>query len=64
MMKIAILLIVSWNKILHDDPPFLIHFLNIYNHIFHLGKFQGDFNFRSKMVHLPLRIENIPKHSI
>ena len=25
-------------------PPFFIHFLNIYNYIIHLGKFQDHFN--------------------
>ena len=42
------------NNNLCDDPPFSIHFLNIYNYIFHFGKFQEYFNSRSKMAHLPL----------
>ena len=33
-----------------------IHFLNINNYIFHFGKLQEDFNFWSKMAHLPSNI--------
>ena len=51
MIQIAILLDVSQNKNLRNDPPFLIHFLNIYNCNFYLGKFQEHVNSRSIMTH-------------
>ena len=54
MLKIVISLTMSKYENFHDDPPFFIHFLNMYNYIIHFGKFQEHFNSRSKMARLPL----------
>ena len=63
-VNIAILLNVSQNKNVCDDPLFLSHFWLIYIHLFHFGKYQELFNSRSEMAHLPLKVnetaENIP----
>ena len=47
-----------WNDSFHDDPLFLFHFWVIYMYIFHFVKGQENLNSRSKMAHLPLKLEN------